>query len=133
MPFFDKIARFAINKFLGPSSCAKHEYSVGHIKIEFCLGPFLYKVGKDDIKIKGISPMRCNLHNVRIREDALDGLDLPIDVRFGVVGHIFLELRLKSAVVRVDDVFAVVQYVFIQWFCDLNSNRAGVRCDESLT
>ena len=66
-------------------------------------------MGKRDLQVEGIYPVRCKLRNVRIREDALDALDLPIDLRFGVVGQIFLELKVTSAVVCVDNVFAVVQ------------------------
>ena len=77
------------------------------------LGPFLHEVGKEDLKFDGIYPVRCNLRNVRMREDALDALDLPIDIRFGLVGSIFLELKFKSAVVRIKNVFALVQYVWV--------------------
>ena len=66
-------------------------------------------MGKQDLQVEGIYPVRCKLRNVRIRENALDSLDLPVYMRCGIVGQVFLQFKFTSAVVRVDNVFAVVQ------------------------
>ena len=84
------IARWAINKFLAP---------------------YLKNVSGDEVKLK---KGNIELRNIRIREDALKALDLPIEIRFGLVDLIYVDipwtsLKTKSTVIRVENVYAIVQ------------------------
>ena len=84
------IARWAINKFLAP---------------------YLKNVSGKDVKLK---KGNIELRNIQIKEDALNGLDLPIEVRFGLVELIHVKipwtnLKGKSTVIRIENVYAIVQ------------------------
>ena len=84
----------------------------GQFIVNNVLKPYLKNVGKEQLKF-GTSKgkLKLNLKDIQIREDALQALDLPVEIRLGIVGRLQIVLDLHSASIQINDVFAVVQYV----------------------